>query len=82
MTPVRHIGLSLGRLSHWHDGLGEFSRQLGRALVAQAPRLRMRPGPRVEAHCELIRTRLVEQFDERSDTFPLPPDELKTLLLL
>ena len=43
---------------------------------------RMRPGPRVEAHCELIRTRLVEQFDERSDTFPLPPDELKTLLLL
>lgn len=43
---------------------------------------RMLPGPRVEAHCELIRTRLVEQFVERSDTFPLPPDELKTLLLL
>ena len=43
---------------------------------------RMLPGPRVEAHCELIRTRLVEHFAERSDTFPLPPNELKTLLLL
>ena len=46
------------------------------------PHKRMLPGPRVEVHCELIRVRLVEQFTERSDTFPLPPDELKTLLLL
>lgn len=46
------------------------------------PPMRMLPGPRVEVHCELIRIRLVEHFAERSDTFPLPPDELKTLLLL
>lgn len=46
------------------------------------PHKRMLPGPRVEVHCELIRIRLAEQFTERSDTFPLPPDELKTLLLL
>lgn len=38
MTP-RHIGLSLGRVEHWHDGLGEFSRQLGTALAQQAGRL-------------------------------------------
>ena len=44
--------------------------------------MRMLPGPRVEAHCENIRVKLVEHFAERSDTFPLPPDELKTLLLL
>lgn len=37
---LRHIGLGLGRLRHWHDGLGEFSRQLGLALAAQASRLR------------------------------------------
>jgi glycosyltransferase involved in cell wall biosynthesis len=36
---LRHIGLSLGRIEHWHDGLGEFSRQLGLALAQQAPRL-------------------------------------------
>jgi glycosyltransferase involved in cell wall biosynthesis len=34
-----HIGLSFGRVEHWHDGLGEFSRQLAFALAAQAPRL-------------------------------------------
>jgi glycosyltransferase involved in cell wall biosynthesis len=36
---VRHLGLSLGRILHWHDGLGEFSRQLGLALAQQAPQL-------------------------------------------
>lgn len=38
--PLRHVGLGLGRLRHWHDGLGEFSRQLGLALAEQADRLR------------------------------------------
>ena len=32
----RHVGLSLGRVEHWHDGLGEFARQLGMALAQQA----------------------------------------------
>ena len=50
MTAVRHIGLSLGRLSHWHDGLGEFSRQLGLALAAQAPRLRDEAGWQFHFH--------------------------------
>ena len=43
---------------------------------------RMKPGPRIERQCSEMYARLLEQFAERSDTFPLPPDELKTLLLL
>lgn len=37
---LRHVGLGLGRIRHWHDGLGEFSRQLGLALAARAAPLR------------------------------------------
>ena len=39
MTSLVHIGLGLGALRHWHDGLGEFSRQLGLGLAREAPRL-------------------------------------------
>lgn len=39
-----HIGLSFGRVEHWHDGLGEFSLQLGRQLAAAAPGLRSNEG--------------------------------------
>jgi glycosyltransferase involved in cell wall biosynthesis len=45
-----HIGLGLGRIRHWHDGLGEFSRQLGLALAAQAPRLQAERGWRLHFH--------------------------------
>jgi glycosyltransferase involved in cell wall biosynthesis len=45
-----HIGLSLGRVSHWHDGLGEFSRQLGLELAQQAPRLAQDHGWRFHFH--------------------------------
>lgn len=50
MAECRHIGLSLGRIAHWHDGLGEFSRQLGLALAAQAPRLLDELGWRLHFH--------------------------------
>ncbi len=50
MTAPLHIGLSLGRIAHWHDGLGEFSRQLGLALAAQAPRLQDELGWRLHFH--------------------------------
>lgn len=50
MPEPRHIGLSLGRITHWHDGLGEFSRQLGLALAAQAPRLHDELGWRLHFH--------------------------------
>jgi glycosyltransferase involved in cell wall biosynthesis len=49
-TDTQHIGLSLGRVAHWHDGLGEFSRQLGLALAAQAPQLRAESGWRLHFH--------------------------------
>lgn len=50
MPVEQHIGLSLGRIAHWHDGLGEFSRQLGLALAAQAPRLRDELGWHLHFH--------------------------------
>ena len=49
LTP-QHIGLSLGRIEHWHDGLGEFSRQLGLALAARAPQLADEQGWRLHFH--------------------------------
>ncbi len=45
-----NIGIGLGRLQHWHDGLGEVSRQLGLALAAQAPRLHAEFGWRLHFH--------------------------------
>jgi glycosyltransferase involved in cell wall biosynthesis len=40
MTTLRHVGLSLGRVEHWHDGLGEYSRRLVGELAARARELR------------------------------------------
>ncbi len=45
-----HIGISLGALRHWNDGLGEFSKQLSLALAAQAPRLRDELGWHLHFH--------------------------------
>ncbi len=50
MARLQHIGLSLGRLSHWHDGLGEFSRQFGLALASRAQQLRDEYGWRLHFH--------------------------------
>jgi glycosyltransferase involved in cell wall biosynthesis len=44
------IGIGFGRVRHWHDGLGEFSRQLGLALAREAPRLRERHGIALHFH--------------------------------
>jgi glycosyltransferase involved in cell wall biosynthesis len=48
--PVLHIGLGLGRIRHWHDGLGEFSRQLGLALAQRAPELKEQRGWQLHFH--------------------------------
>ncbi|HSW08058.1 glycosyltransferase family 4 protein [Aquabacterium sp.] len=48
--PIRHVGIGLGRIRHWHDGLGEFSRQLGLALAAQAGALRQAHGLALHFH--------------------------------
>lgn len=49
----RHLGIGLGRIRHWNDGLGEFSRQLGLALAAQAGTLHA--GHRIVLHFHLPR---------------------------
>jgi glycosyltransferase involved in cell wall biosynthesis len=36
----RHVGISLGNLDRFVDGLGEFARRLGESLAARAPMLR------------------------------------------
>jgi glycosyltransferase involved in cell wall biosynthesis len=50
MSELRHVGLGLGRVRHWNDGLGEFSRQLLRALAARADELRDQHHVHVHAH--------------------------------
>jgi glycosyltransferase involved in cell wall biosynthesis len=45
-----HIGLSFGRVEHWHDGLGEFSRQLGAELALRAEALRRQHGIHLHYH--------------------------------
>ena len=44
VTAPVHIGVSLGQITHFQDGLGEFSRQLCQGLAALAPRLHERHG--------------------------------------
>lgn len=45
-----HVGIGFGRVRHWHDGLGEFSRRLGLALAERAPALRERHGISLHYH--------------------------------
>ncbi len=45
-----HIGLSFGRVEHWHDGLGEFSRRLGIELAVRAESLRRNHGIHLHYH--------------------------------
>jgi glycosyltransferase involved in cell wall biosynthesis len=45
-----HVGLSFGRVEHWHDGLGEFSRQLGTELALRAAALRRDHGIHLHFH--------------------------------
>ena len=47
---IRHIGISLGNLDRFVDGLGEFSRQLGLTLAARAPALREQHGVALHFH--------------------------------
>jgi glycosyltransferase involved in cell wall biosynthesis len=48
--PLRHLGIGFGRVEHWNDGLGEFSRRLGMELAARAAGLRARHGIALHFH--------------------------------
>lgn len=50
--PTRRIGISLGNLDRFVDGLGEFSQQFGLALASRAPRLRAASG--IELHFHVV----------------------------
>jgi glycosyltransferase involved in cell wall biosynthesis len=45
-----HIGIGLGRVRHWNDGLGEYSRQLATLLAHDAPSLHEQFGWRFHMH--------------------------------
>lgn len=47
---MKHIGISLGNVEHWHNGLGEFSQQLSTALAERAPRLMEQHGIALSFH--------------------------------
>jgi glycosyltransferase involved in cell wall biosynthesis len=46
----RHIGISLGNIGALHDGLGEFSLQIGTRIAAIAPAWRTQHGIRLHFH--------------------------------
>jgi glycosyltransferase involved in cell wall biosynthesis len=46
----RRIGISLGNIGALHDGLGEFSWQIGQRLVARAPQWRQQHGLVMHVH--------------------------------
>lgn len=50
MSAPTNIGISLGNLDRFVDGLGEFAQQLGQALAARAPVLRERHGIELHFH--------------------------------
>ena len=70
MTDLRHIGLSFGKLMTFHDGLGEFSRQLGLGLAARAAELRERHGIVLHYH---LREALHGHFGNEVQYLPLLP---------
>ena len=47
---TRRIGISLGQIGALHDGLGEFSLQIGKRIAAQAPQWLVRDGIRFDFH--------------------------------
>lgn len=57
----QRVGISLGNIGALHDGLGEFSLQLGRRIAAQAPLWRERDGIAFDFH---LRDKLVGLFGD------------------
>lgn len=47
MQQGRHIGISLGRVGQWNDGIGEFTRRFAMAVAQRAAALREREGWRI-----------------------------------
>jgi glycosyltransferase involved in cell wall biosynthesis len=57
--PKLRIGISLGNIGAFHDGLGEFANQVGSRIAAAAPQWRERDGIAFDFH---LRDKLVGHF--------------------
>ena len=68
MSAPTHIGISLGQITHFQDGLGEFSRQLCQGLAALAAPLRERHGIALWFH---MRERLHGSFGDDVRYLPI-----------
>ena len=66
--PLRRVGIGFGRMDIWHDGLGEFSRQLGLHLAGQANRLREEQGITLSYH---LAKRWHGMFGDQVEYLPL-----------
>ncbi|HZF78826.1 MAG TPA: hypothetical protein VEZ89_03455, partial [Rubrivivax sp.] len=65
--PIR-IGISLGNLGGFRDGLGEFSQQVCQRLAGQAPRLRAQHGIELTFH---LREEFIGRFGNQVSYLPI-----------
>ena len=65
---TRHIGISLGNIGALHDGLGEFSSQLGQRIAGQAARWQEQYGVRFDFH---LREKLIGLFGDQVGYLPV-----------
>ena len=65
---TRRIGISLGNIGALHDGLGEFSLQIGKRLAALAPALEREHGIRIDFH---LRDKLFGLFGQQVGYLPV-----------
>ncbi len=70
MTPpaTRHVGLSLGNIGAFHDGLGEFALQIGQRIARAAPAWRQQHGVSFSFH---LRERLSGSFGHEVAYLPV-----------
>ena len=65
---TRRIGISLGNIGALHDGLGEFSLQIGQRVAAQAAAWQEQHGVRFDFH---LRTKLFGLFGDQVGYLPV-----------
>ena len=72
MSPpaLRRIGISLGNIGAFHDGLGEFSLQIGQRIARAAPQWRQQHGIQFVFH---LRERLFGSFGPAGDALGYLP---------
>lgn len=67
-SALRRVGISLGNIGALHDGLGEFSLQLGRRIAAQAPAWRETHRIAIDFH---LKNKLTGLFGDQVGYLPV-----------